>query len=217
MANQNETETEGLEQFTVAELKAMADEKGIDIPSHATKDEIIEALEDKGVTAEGGKKAEGREGESVTPFLTGPVVPIPLAGVMSDAYGIGKKYIIGTADIQSLGAVLQGNFLLDYMPAGSITKIVRIKHSQAVAGPSITACTAQVNDSVPQAYGAAFDVFQAVANTPAAQSTVQLTTGNVGSLVVPTALYLTLVATGGNLGVVTGGIIAVYVRYVIVA
>lgn len=150
----------------------------------------------------------------VTPFaLTGPVVTIPLADITSDAYGVGKRYNITLADIQGLGAVLQGNFLLDNLPPGEIMTALRIKHSQSVAGPSITACTAQVTDNINAAFGSAFDVFQAVSNT--ALSTVQLTAANAGNWAAVTPIYLTLIATGANLGVATAGAINVWLRYAV--
>jgi hypothetical protein len=214
MANQTkEPEVEKpLEEYTVAELKEMAAERGIEVPSDARKDEIIALLEEKGEKGEQG--AVSPFAPLVNPLLTGPVVS-GAADIVADLYGIGREYKITTADIQGLGAVLQGNFLLDYAPAGSIMQLVRIKHSQSVAGPAITAVTAQVSDAVPQSYGTAFDVFQPVSN--AAVSTVQLSTANVLAYNVPTAIYLTLIATGANLGVVTAGAISVMLRYMAVA
>jgi Rho termination factor-like protein len=246
-----------LEDHTVAELKDIAEDEGIDVPSHATKDEIIKAImkaQSGGNPGDGEKEGDAEEEESkepldkqsddelrklaakkgvgspnmthdqlvealqkvgVAPQLSGPVLVLPLSGVTSDTYGIGKVYKIALADIQSLGAVVQANFQLDAAPPGSITQYVRIKHTQAVAGPSISACTAQVSDGVPNSFGSAFDVFQAVSN--AAVSTVQLTTGNVGSFAISTPYYLTLISTGANLGVATAGAISVWIRYTPIA
>jgi hypothetical protein len=213
MANQNQNPEENLEDHTVAELKDMADEAGVQVPSHATKDEIIKALEKdaKQKGKPGGANADQQDAE-VTPLaLTGPVNILPLSGIVADVYGIGKKYNIALTDIQGLGAVLQGNLQLDILPPGEIMQIVRIKHSQSVAGPGITACTAQVTDNINAAFGAAFDVFQPVSNT--ALATVQLATANVGNFAVPTPVYLTLIAAGANLGLATAGAISVWLRY----
>jgi hypothetical protein len=206
-----------LEENTVAELKDMADEMGIDVPSHANKDEIIKAI----------KKAQANPGPGTTttePSETAEVSPLLLAGltniipatdVVADFYGIGKTYNITLADIQGLGANLTGNLQLDNLPAGEVIQYVRIKHSVSVAGTGITACTAQVADSINAAFGTAFDVFQAVSNAATALSTVQLTTGNIGNFAAVTPIYLQLSATGGNLSAATAGAITVWVRYVL--
>lgn len=194
-----------LEQYTVAELKDIAAEEGIDVPSDARKDEIIKAIE------------QGRQGKDavVTPLaLTGPVIPLPLSGIVADVYGIGRKYNIQLADLQALGAIPQANFLLDNLSPGSIVQYVRTKHSQAVAGTGITACTAQVGDGT-NLWGAALDVFAAPSN--AALNTAQLSANNVGPFAAVYPVYLTLIATGGNLGVATAGAISAWLRWTPIA
>lgn len=233
MANSKTQNEENLEQYTVAELRDMADAEGVDVPSHATKDEIIRAIEK-------GRKADARAGDAmagdartgitadeegqlmatpteehpeVSPLaLTGPVNVLPLSGIIADAFAIGRKYNVALADITIAGAVLQANLLLDTLPPGSLMQYVRIKHSQAGAGPSVTAVTAQVGDGT-NSWGSAFDIFQAPSNT--ALSTAQLTASNIGPFAANWPIYLTLIATGGNLGVFTAGALSVWLRWTI--
>jgi hypothetical protein len=204
MANNQKT-SENLEDHTVAELKEMADDMGIDVPSHATKSEIIEAIQ---------KGGSPEQQDSVTPLaLTNTITA---GNVQADAYGIGKKYFITTADLVALGAFTTGTIVLDALPAGAVVRMIRIKHTQSVAGPSITAATAQVA-TANNTYGSAFDIFQAVANTAAAMSTVQPTSGNVENFATTTTLNLNLTTTGANFSVVTTGALWAIVRYELLA
>lgn len=141
---------------------------------------------------------------------------LAIGGVGIDLYGTCKKYTINLADIVALGAFTTGTINLDTLPAGAVVQAWRIKHSQAVAGPSISAATAQVvtpNNS----FGAAFDVFQAV-------STTALQTGSNAATITPaenfaatTNLQLALTSTGANLSVATAGKINVWVKYTVLA
>jgi hypothetical protein len=221
MANQKTADPEvDLEQHTVAELKAMADEKGIDIPSHATKDEIIEAIQSHPTAAGGGAK------DGVTPFAAGPpykpalsaaqfaalapVVPAvvinPPPDRVADAYGQGSEFVVGLAQFAQPPA--GGQFLLGNMPPGSIVQLVRVKHSIAVAGAG--ACTAQVSDGNGNTYGAALDV--TTAPSDANMTTVQPATANLGFFSQPTPLYLTL--SSATLSAATAGSVSAWVRYV---
>lgn len=205
-------EKEDLEQYTVAELKDIAAKEGVEVSWDARKDEIIKAIE-KERKAKG--KAEGKEDAEVSPLaLTGPVLPLPLSGIIADVYGIGKKYTIGFADMVQLGAVLQGNFLLDNLAPGSIVQLVRIKHNQAVAGPGILTCTAQGGDGT-NLWGSPFDAFAAPA--PASVQTVQLSANNVGPFNAVYPIYATLILTGGNFNVLTAGSISFWLRHTPVA
>ena len=209
-----------LEEYTVAELRDLAADEGIQVHSNATKAELIKAI----TKAHGGDEKAEISPLAYTP--TGPINTLPLADVVSDLYGIGKKYNIALSDITGLGAVTQGNLLIDTLPAGSVIQYVRIKHTTSVAGPSISACTAQVATS-NVAYGAAFDVFQAVSSTafatvvtPSVASPFQIlgvASPPVENFATTTPLYLVLIATGANLGVATAGAISVWVRYYLIA
>ena len=206
-----------LEENTVAELKDLADEMGIDVPSHANKDEIIKAI--KKAQANPGTEAAPEQEAEVTPLvLTGPLVTLPLADVVADAYGIGKKYNITLADIVSLGANLQGNFLLDTLPAGEIVQYGRIKHSVAVAGPGITGCTAQLGDQFGGGsnFGTAFNVFTAPGGEVLSTFGGLVAPTGVGYFSQTNQIYLTLIATGANLSVATAGAISVWLRYVVI-
>jgi hypothetical protein len=232
MANQKTADPEvDLEQHTVAELKEMAAEKDIEIPSHATKDEIIEAIESYNEEHPtepigGGKMSPMSAGVGVDPLALGPqykpamsaaqlagLAPVVPAAVINpgpdrvaDAYGQGSEFVVGLAQFAQPPA--GGQFLLGYMPPGSIVQLVRVKHSQAVAGAG--ACTAQVSDGNGNTYGAALDVTTAPSDT--GMVTVQPVTGNLGFFSQPTALYLTLSST--TLSAATAGSVSAWVRYV---
>jgi hypothetical protein len=202
-----------LTEYTVAELKDMAEEQGISIPSHATKDEIIKAIE-KG----GGDNPGPEQQAEVTPFAlpAGAINTIPLSDITSDLYGIGKRYNITSADIVGLGAATTGSLLLDNLPAGSLIQYVRIKNTVAVTG--VTTCPVQVYDgtSATNTYGTAFDVCTPVSatNLMTAQPAVPATVPNFATT---TPIYLGFNgSTGGNLSAVTGGAVSVWVRYVII-
>jgi hypothetical protein len=216
MANNKVENGADLEQNTVAELRDIADAEGVDVPSHATKDEIIKAIE-KNRKANPEAKQQAAGGEVSPLALTGPTILLPLAGVVADVYGIGKKYNIDLATMQQIGAVAQGNIQLDILPPGEIMQLVRIKHSASVAGGGITACTAQVTDNINAAFGTAFDVFQAP--SPTALATAQLAAANVGNFATPTPIFLTLIATTGTnlFAGLTSGAISVWLRYVLLA
>jgi hypothetical protein len=188
--------------YNSAELRDKAKEAGIHVAPNATDEEIAKSL--------------GEEGVEINPLaLTGAVVPLPIAGVTADAYGVGRKYNIATADINTLGAAVQGNFLLENLPAGSLMQLVRIKHSQSVTGTGpITACTAQVGDGT-NLWGAAFDIFAAPTNAATGMATVQLNTTNIGPIAAVYPVYLTLIATGGNLATATAGALSVWLRWTV--
>lgn len=219
MANSKTADPEmDLEQMTVAELKDLADSENITVPSHATKDEIIKAIE-KGQKANAKAAAEvepSAQGGEVTPLAQNPTqVPIPLADIVADAYGIGRKYNIALADIQSLGAFAGGTFVLDNLPAGAVVQYVRIKNTIALVSSGMASCPVQVGDSVPQNYGGTFDICTAVTN--ANLLTVQLTATNVGNFATTTQLLATLTGNAGTLGAATAGAFSIWVRYTIIA
>jgi hypothetical protein len=207
--------TEELQEHTVAELKEMAEKQGVDVPSHATKDEIIKAIQ---------ANPEGQA--EVTPLTTNPTtVILPLADTVADLYGIGKKYNLSLADIQSGGAFTQASFQLDILPAGAIIGGIRIKHTQSVAGAGpISACTAQVS-TANNTYGTAFDVFQAVSATALATVIPGIATPFQAlgvalpceNFAATTPILVTLIATGGNLGGATAGAISIWIRYYLIA
>jgi hypothetical protein len=188
--------------------------------------ENIMATKTHNPTTHGSAEEKAPEISPLAYTPTGPINTLPLADVVSDLYGIGKKYNILLSDIAGLGAVLQGNLLIDTLPAGSVIQYIRIKHTTSVAGPAITACTAQVATS-NVAYGTAFDVFQAVSNTafatvvtPSVASPFQIlgvASPPVENFATTTPLYLVLVTTGANLSVATAGAISVWVRYYLMA
>lgn len=94
------------------------------------------------------------------------------------------------------------------LPAGGVIHSVKIKHSTAFAGTSITAMTVSVGvTGTLNKYASAFDVYQAVSDT-----TFQLSTGagseNHGSA---TNILATGTSTGANLNALTQGSVDVWV------
>jgi hypothetical protein len=122
-----------------------------------------------------------------------------------------RKYTVKLADIVALGAFTSGDVTLTNLPANSVVLFSLVKHSTAVAGPSISAATAQLitgNNS----FGTAFNVFQAV-STSARDQFINVTATSKENFAVVTPLMLHLTSTGANLSAVTAGQIDVTVIY----
>jgi len=139
------------------------------------------------------------------------------SALTADAYGIGIKVSVALTDLVGLGAFTTGTLVLPIdgggLPQGAIMQLVRIKHSQSVAGAGpITAATAQVV-TANNNYGSAFDIFQAVSN--ANISTVQLTSGNIENWASVTPVNINIALTGGNASGLTAGAFTVWLRYVL--
>jgi hypothetical protein len=144
--------------------------------------------------------------------------------VGSDAYGIGREFKIGAADISKIGGT-GGLIILGDLPEGTIMNFVRIRINQQVAGTGTITCTVLVKTvdlttpppAVPadvNTYGAAFNVAQAptVAANP---QTTQPTSANMEPLGKKTALAALI--GGTNLQNVNAGSVSVFARYTVIA
>jgi hypothetical protein len=101
------------------------------------------------------------------------------------------------------GAVNPQNFTI---PRGGKLLGVMIKHTQAFAGPAISAMTVSVGiaGSVTL-FTAAFDIFQA-----AADGTLSETALFKSGSIAPVPVTLTFTSTGANISVLTAGSVDVY-------
>lgn len=93
------------------------------------------------------------------------------------------------------------------LPAAAIIHGIKIQHTAAFSGGSISAYTIAVGDSVtPTLYASAFNVHQA----PGA-SVYQLSSDFGGeSMVAATSIYATATSTGANLSAATAGAVSIW-------
>jgi hypothetical protein len=93
------------------------------------------------------------------------------------------------------------------MPRGAVLHGIKIKHSTAFAGPSISAYTISVGILGSLAkYASAFDVLQAVSST-----TFQLSDNFVSEDdAALTQVYATATSVGANLNVATAGVVDIW-------
>jgi hypothetical protein len=146
-------------------------------------------------------------------IITGPNLDINLGGYVESGRTFEWKFTVVLADIVALGAFTTGDVILCKMPSRAFIQYAFIKHSTAIVGPSISACTVQLQTATGNR-SATLDVFAAVSNTlyevaiPITQAAVKETTLGV---VVP--VYLHFVATGANLSVATAGQVDVILAY----
>lgn len=102
-------------------------------------------------------------------------------------------------------AVNPQNFTI---PQGGKMLGVMVHHTVAFAGPSITAMTVSVGVSgTATFFTAAFDVFQAVANTTL-QETAMFKSGSL----VAVPVTVTFTSTGANISVLTAGSVDIYMN-----
>ncbi len=143
------------------------------------------------------------------------------SGKKADLYGQAVRYDISTSDLVALGAFTTGKIQLDVIPAGAVMQVGRVKHSQAVVGPSISAATVRVvtaastdTTSIVNSFGsAALDIFQAVSDT--AMTTFGTTTVTPVSEAFggTSVLQASFVFTGANASVITAGALSVWVKW----
>ena len=108
---------------------------------------------------------------------------------------------------QLQAAALTNSITLCALPAGVMIQGIKVKHSAAFAGPSISAYNVKVGISGTLAkYTAAFDVLQAVAGTTF-QVTAVLGMEDQDN---PVNLLITATAVGANLDVSTSGSVDVW-------
>ena len=144
-------------------------------------------------------------------ILVGLVDPIPYQGAGPQRQYF--KFSVKLAVIVALGAFLTGDVFLMSLPPRSFLSASYVKHSVAVAGPSISACSAQLATATGNRSATAFDVFQAVSAT-AYDVGIPITVAATkeASFVANAPLFLHLIAVGANLSVATAGQIEVGVE-----
>lgn len=124
------------------------------------------------------------------------------------------KFLITAADLAALGAFTTGDVILLNLPPNAFITHTFLKPAVAVVGPSISACTAQVQTATAARGGAALDCVPAVSATnydiwiPITEAQVKEAT-----LASATPVFVHFVATGANLSVVTTGSITVTIGF----
>jgi hypothetical protein len=146
-------------------------------------------------------------------IIAGPNPDITYAAYTNPGQSFEWKFTVTLADIVALGAFTTGDVILCKMPSGAYITHTRVKHSTAVAGPSISACTAQVQTATGNR-GGAQNVFTAPGNTTADYDLFLNVTATAEEALGSTVpVYLHFIATGANLSVATAGQIDVVVGY----
>jgi hypothetical protein len=146
-------------------------------------------------------------------IIAGPNPDITYAAYTDSNRNFEWKFTVTQADIAALGAFTTGDVILCKIPSRAFITHTFTKHSTAVAGPSISACTAQVQTATGNR-GGVQNVFTAPGNTTADYDlflNVTATAEEPLGAVVP--VFLHLIATGANLSVATAGQIDVVVGY----
>lgn len=119
-----------------------------------------------------------------------------------------NKFTVTKAQIVALGAATSGNVTIATLPAKAVILNTTLKHTVAVAGPSVSAATARIT-TAGHNYGTAFDVFQAVGNTVLDFDEA----ANSENFAAVTPVRVSFTSTGANLSVVTAGSVDAYITY----
>lgn len=117
------------------------------------------------------------------------------------------KFTVTKAQMNALSGAA-GSVVLTTLPAKTIIIETTVKHSVALAGPSLSAATAQVTTS-NNTYGTTFNVLQAVTNT--AFDFYAVAKSESWGAVTP--VNLTFATTGANLSALTSGSVDVWITY----
>jgi len=115
-----------------------------------------------------------------------------------------KGYSLSFNDFTTAG--LTQTFTLTTLAQGSFIFYIRVKHSVAFAGPSVTAMKVRVGKSggTTNFFANDFDVFQAVADS----TLLEVMTPPMGQLSAAT-ITATFTAVGANVNVCTAGIVQI--------
>jgi hypothetical protein len=147
-------------------------------------------------------------------ILVGPNPDINLGAYKGPGIVQEFKFTVTQADIAGLGAFLTGDVILFNLPPRGYVTHTLLKPTTLVAGPSISACTAQIQSQSGN-HSVALDVFTGPVSgtlfdvyTPITQALIKPT--NI-TLVNPVMLHF--IAVGANLSVATAGQIDVVVGY----
>jgi hypothetical protein len=118
-----------------------------------------------------------------------------------------RRFTVTHADLTA-SATTQ-NVTLFTLPKGSVVCGVRIKHSTAFAGGTLSAMTVSVGTSGDTtAYAGAFDVFQTVADT-----TFQVTDQFNAASYAAHSIVAAFTATGDNVVNATAGVVDIDIYY----
>jgi hypothetical protein len=145
-------------------------------------------------------------------ILSGPNSDINYGAYTNPGATYEWKFTVTLADIVALGAFLTGDVILCKLPARSFITHTFTKHSTAVAGPSISACSAQVQTATGNR-GGVLDVFAAVSGTAYDVFLNVTATAKEAAITGTTPVFLHLIAVGANLSVATAGQIDVVIGY----
>lgn len=149
--------------------------------------------------------------------LTNNILAGPDGDINYGAYKLGWQEFTFTAtlaDITGLGANLTGDIVLINLPAQAVPLYGYLRHTTNVAGPSISACTAQLTVQGGNLTPNAFDVFtQAAAPTAFDFGIATSTIAKPTAINAVNPVKLHLAATGANLNVATAGQIVCVVGY----
>lgn len=119
------------------------------------------------------------------------------------------KYTFTYADVVALGAVTSGNLNLHLLLAGWNIETIRIKHSTAFTGGSISALTASVGiASEVDRYSMLFNLMQPVAHDTIYLNAADYTESQSNN----TQIVLNFQATGDNLDQLTAGEVTVWIK-----
>jgi hypothetical protein len=139
-----------------------------------------------------------------TDYTSGVIGYLGLVGQGNDPEWI--SFTIPYTSVQT--AALTNAITLYTLPAKGVVHAVKQKHSTAFTGGAIATCTSQIGiTGTPAKYAAAFNIFQAPADTAAAKQI----TGTIGieSDVTTTPIILTATSTVANLSALTQGSLTV--------
>ena len=118
------------------------------------------------------------------------------------------KHSITLEQLQALGAVTSGAITLFALPAAGVIHAVKVKHSAALAGGSLSAATVSVGISgTATKYSSAYNVFAA------ASATAMQVTGTIGveSQAATKDIIATVTLTAANANALTAGAVDVWV------
>ena len=145
-------------------------------------------------------------------IISGPNTDINYGAYTNPGQTFEWKFTVTLADIVALGAFTSGDVILIKIPARAYITHTFTKHSTAVAGPSISACTALVQTANGTRGAGTLDVF-AAPGAAGYDLFVNPTATLKESVVAVTPVFLHIVATGANLSVATAGQIDVVIGY----
>lgn len=121
----------------------------------------------------------------------------------------GSNFLINGGSSTAKAAALTQSLTLTTLPANAAVEKIRVKHSTAFSGTSVTAVTASLGTTGTESgYGAPFDILAATSATNMYQ-----VAGALGLTTASHALVLTITTVGANVSALTAGALDVWVSY----